>query len=718
MDPIIQQVEQAYRDTYGRDADLGGLQFWSGILRIDPNFDLIGALQGAPEYELQQALKAAGLPPADPRTASAYNDNPTPDNLSSIIQTAQGGGTPVTDTGGGVTDTGGGITDTGGGITDVVPPVDTGGGITDVVPPADTGGGGATDTPPPVDTGGGGATDTPPPADTGAPTTDPLRQQVIDTYQAEFGRQPRQEALDFYVNALQQNPNFDLTAELRASPEYGFRQLYTEILGRQPSIEDVDNFLSSGATLEDIRPQLVESAENRTNVGQLGDIGGPGGVPLAANADLAALSDLAYTLATQGILDFPEYQVADLAPEQLAAITQFNAEKGIYEPYLAQGADTMMQGIGAMGDALTGTRDLAAQIPGQIAPGQAALGAAASDIQRFAGQGADIAGEAAQRARQSTAEAQAALQEASQFGRTAAEQGIAALQGSSDMYTPDMMRPFMNEYEDAAVQQALADIARQGEMEERQLEADAVRAGAFGGSRQAVAEQELFRNTLEQQGRTAAQMRNAGFESAATRSQQAFEDAMRRAQQGAVSTGQLGQIGSSAAAGAAESAGRLGLDAEQLAQTGGLSGAQMQMSGAGQAGGMGLQSANLGLSGIQAGLGAQQQGYGIGQGITGAGQMYSGLGSLAQGMQGTDLNTLLQMGQMQQAQRQAQLDAQRMNQYQNMMVPFQQLAFASDIMTGTPTGITSVMSQPIQGPSMLSQLGGLGLAAYGAGVFK
>jgi hypothetical protein len=284
------------------------------------------------------------------------------------------------------------------------------------------------------------------------------------------------------------------------------------------------------------------------------------------------------------------------------------------------------------------------------------------------------------------------------------------------MYTPDMIRPYMNEYEDAAVQQALADLARQGELQERQIESSAVQAGAFGGSRQAVAEQELARNVMEQQGRTAAQMRNTGYESAAQRSQQAFEDAMRRRQQGAMYTGQLGQIGSGAAASAAESGGRLGLDAEQLAQTGGLSGAQMQMSGAGQAGNLGLQSANLGLSGIQAGLGAQQQAAGIGQGIAGLGLQSANMGGQAQQYQAQDLSTLMQMGQMGQGQTQAEYDAARMNAYQQMMTPFQQLAFASDIMTQTPTGITSVMSQPIQGPSLLSQLGGL--VVGGAGLAK
>jgi protein involved in temperature-dependent protein secretion len=93
------------------------------------------------------------------------------------------------------------------------------------------------------------------------------------------------------------------------------------------------------------------------------------------------------------------------------------------------------------------------------------------------------------------------------------------------------------------------------ELAQQEVRGQAVRAGAFGGSRQAVAEQELQRNILEQQARTAAQLRAAGFESVANRALQAAQ-----------ATGQLGQIGAGAAAGAAEAGGRLGLSAEQLAQ--------------------------------------------------------------------------------------------------------------------------------------------------------
>ncbi len=221
--------------------------------------------------------------------------------------------------------------------------------------------------------------------------------------------------------------------------------------------------------------------------------------------------------------------------------------------------------------------------------------------------GADVA---ADRARLSTAEAQSALQAASRFGQTAAEQGIAGLAGTSAMYDPSLSRGFMSQYEDAAVQQALSDIARQGELQERQLESEAVQAGAFGGSRQAVAEAELQRNILEQQGRTAAQMRAAGFESAAERSQSAFEQALGRQQQASQLTGQLGQMGAGSAASAAQAAGQLGLSAEELAQSSALQGAQLGMSAEQMAAANAQAVAQTGLNieqlAAQTGLNAQE----------------------------------------------------------------------------------------------------------------
>jgi len=430
-----------------------------------------------------------------------------------------------------------------------------------------------------------------------------------------------------------------------------------------------------------------EGGEVRT-----GTIGGRDVAIARADEDIAGITELAYGLAREGI-QLPQQQLAGFNADQRQAFDLAREGIGSWKSYLDRGEGLTEEGVVALQQALGATRDLADQVPGVIAPGQEALLRAATGVESAAAKGVSEADIAAARARASTAEAQRALQEASAFGLESARAGIAGL-------APEAATGYMSQFEDAAVQQALADVARQGELQQQNVAAQAVQAGAFGGSREAVAQQELARNILEQQGRTAAQMRAAGFQSAADRAMQAAQ-----------TTGQLGQIGSSAAAQAAQAGGQLGLSAEQLAQTSALQGGQLGMQGAEAAGNLGLQSSQLGLSGIQAGLGAQQQAAGLGQGIAGLGQQVAGLGQLGQQLNLQGINTMSTIGSQQQAQEQAALDTAYQNQYQQAMQPYQQLAFLSDITTGAPSGQMSTATQP--GPSIGSQLIGGGLAAYG-----
>jgi hypothetical protein len=89
------------------------------------------------------------------------------------------------------------------------------------------------------------------------------------------------------------------------------------------------------------------------------------------------------------------------------------------------------------------------------------------------------------------------------------------LAGSAGQFDPSQISPYMNSYEDSAVQQALQDVARQGQIQGQTLAANAVGAGAFGGARQGIAASELGRNVLQQQAQTAAAMRNQGYQQAA-----------------------------------------------------------------------------------------------------------------------------------------------------------------------------------------------------------
>lgn len=120
-------------------------------------------------------------------------------------------------------------------------------------------------------------------------------------------------------------------------------------------------------------------------------------------------------------------------------------------------------------------------------------------------------------------------------------EGAAALRGTTGAYRPEMARPYYNQYVEDVIDVTQRDIARQGDIERGRIGAEAVQAGAFGGSRQAVAEQELARNVMEQQARTGAQLRSAAYEQAQKQAQGVFENQMARGQTASQIFGQLGQ---------------------------------------------------------------------------------------------------------------------------------------------------------------------------------
>ena len=250
------------------------------------------------------------------------------------------------------------------------------------------------------------------------------------------------------------------------------------------------------------------------------------------------------------------------------------------------------------------------------------------------------------------------------------------LGGSGERFSPDQIQGFMSPYEDAVVQQTLADIRREGDIREQGLQAQAAAAGAFGGSRQAVAEQELARNVAQEQARAAGQLRSAGYTQAAQQAQQAFEQAKQREQAGASLLGQFGSQAAQQAQQAFEQAkqreqagaglyGQLGSQAAQTVGQLGTQYGQLEQANVGQMADiaqrysqLGAQGAQLGLTGAQAGaaLGMQQAGMeaDVGQALGQLGLQYGQLeqanlgqmGDLAQasGQFGQQLGSLAGMG--------------------------------------------------------------------------
>lgn len=486
-----------------------------------------------------------------------------------------------------------------------------------------------------------------------------------------------------------QDPNIEAYRLGLLGDVQGFTQ--NQIFG-----QSVQNLRAQGFTDEEIAAQL-----STTGQGVQGDADYRAAVTRTPE-EVAAISD-------DIMFAPPDYQVAGLSTGEQAGIAGAQSGVGAYQPYLTSGTQTLQGATGAIADsalpflqqgaaALTGAdatftplggtyrspfestaagfaeqgagfadtgaagisaatglgtsaaqrgmagADLAAErARGSTAAAQQALGAAGL----LGTAGADIASD---RARASTAAAQQALTAAGQYGIGQAQQGIEQLSGTTGAFDPSGIASFMSEYDDAAVQQALADVARAGQLQQAQLGADAVAAGAFGGSRQGVAQGEVARNVLEQQGRTAAQMRQAGFENAANRAQQAFEQAAGRTQQAAQLQGQLGQAGAGTALTAAQQAGALGLSAEQLAQTGALQGAQLGAQTAQQAGALGLSAEQLAQTGALQGSGL---------GLTAAQQAAANAGAFGQlGLAGADLR-MKGAAQQEQSFQQAQQSAAR-----------------------------------------------------------
>jgi hypothetical protein len=421
------------------------------------------------------------------------------------------------------------------------------------------------------------------------------------------------------------------------------------------------------------------------------------------------------------------------------ALRAARAQQGVPETY-QQAAQDVLRGATQLGYE---TGDVAAQ-----------------DYARAAQQAADIAaatrgdiGRSTQQAYNIADVARADLGRAAQYGRQGTQLGYEYLGGTGQEFSPTGIASYMNPYEQQVVEQAMQDIRREGDIREQGLRAQAASVGAFGGSRQAVAESELARNVLEQQARTSGQLRMSGYQQASQQAQQAFEQAKQRQQAQAQLASQIGRSGAdvglqAAIAGSEQSlkaaglgqqaaiaAGQQGLTASELAGRMAQAGAQTGLQAAGlgqqsaaQLGQLGLQYGQLGQSDVQQlaniaqaraqmgqGLGSLAQAGGqLGAQLSSMGLQQAGLGQLQQQLNLGDVRALEAMGARDQALQQAILDATRQSNMQLYQMPYQQYSFLSDIYKGTPSSQQVTQISQTQDPSTFQQIAGLGIAGLSA----
>jgi hypothetical protein len=326
---------------------------------------------------------------------------------------------------------------------------------------------------------------------------------------------------------------------------------------------------------------------------------------------------------------------------------------------------------------------------------------------------------------------------------------------------PGSAEAYMNPYMQNVVDIQKREAARQSGIQGTQQQAQAAQAGAFGGGRDAILRAERERNLGQQMN----DIQERGSQSAYQQAQQQFnaEQAARlQAQQANQQAGlTVGQQNLASQIGTQQLGAQTGLQTalanlsnqQQAAvqnqaaqnQAMGMNAQQaLQAALANQSAGLNTNqqnlAANLGVQqlgaqqGLQAALANQQYGlsaqqlaeqsrqYGAGLGIqglqtalSGASQL-GGLGSTQFGQQKDILNAQQTVGSQQQAQDQAQL-TQDYNDFLNRQkYPYQQLEFMQNIVRGTPYGSTTSMYTPP--PSTISQLAGLGTAAYGLSSLK
>ena len=176
-------------------------------------------------------------------------------------------------------------------------------------------------------------------------------------------------------------------------------------------------------------------------------------------------------------LDIPAYQAAELSPLQQRAMTEGEAGIGSFAPFLQAGTEAIGQGMQLSQTGATKLSDAAAQAA-------AGLGT----------------------------------------------------QG----YSPTSAQAFMNPYQQAVTQNALGEMRRQADIARQGQAAQAVRAGAFGGTREGVQRAETERGIQDVMSQRIMQDYAQNYAQAQQAAQQAFEAQQQRQLQGTQLMGQLG----------------------------------------------------------------------------------------------------------------------------------------------------------------------------------
>jgi hypothetical protein len=323
----------------------------------------------------------------------------------------------------------------------------------------------------------------------------------------------------------------------------------------------------------------------------------------------------------------PATEAAGLSGTELQAIDFAKQGIGAFEPYIQAGSQGLTQGM-----------DLAQR--GALAAGAIQTAPQYQAAQEMLGRAVPVLG-----------------------------QGIGGILGSAQAYDPTSAAAFMNPYQQAVTQNALREMRRQADIAGQGQAAQAVAAGAFGGTREGVQRAETERGVQDLMQQRIMQDYAQNYLQAQQAAQAAFEAQQGRQLAGGQALGQAGMQFANLAQGIG------GLTAQQVA--GDISKAQA-----------------LGSLGSQMGA---------------LGTQYGALGQATQQLGAADVGLLAGLGGLERQIEQAQIDAIRQTQLQEAMAPYQQLGFVSDIYRGAPTTSMALTSQTAPTASPLQTAVGLGV---------
>jgi len=250
-------------------------------------------------------------------------------------------------------------------------------------------------------------------------------------------------------------------------------------------------------------------------------------------------------------------------------------------------------------------------------------------------------------------------------------QGIGGILGSAQAYDPNQAASYMNPYQQQVTQNALGEMRRQADIAQTGAAAQAVGAGAFGGTREGVQRAETERGVQDLMQQRIMQDYANNYAQAQQASMQGFESQQQRQLAGGQALGQAGMQFANLGQGIG------GLTAQQ---------AGVDISKAGALGSLGGQMGSLGTQ-------------------------YGALGQATQQLGAADTGLLMGLGGLERQNEQAQIDAIRSTQMQESMAPYQQLGFVSDIYRGAPTTPMALTAQTAPSASPLQTAVGLGVGA-------